>query len=30
VSAQMAERQTIFNQVTELTNLIRQEQRAAG
>lgn len=30
VSAQMAERQTIFNQVTELTDLIRQEQRAAG
>ena len=30
VSAQMAERQTIFNQVTELTNLIRQEQRPAG
>ena len=30
VSAQMAERQTIFNQVTELTNLSRQEQRAAG
>lgn len=30
VSAQMAERQTIFNQVAELTNLIRQEQRAAG
>lgn len=30
VSAQMAERQTIFNQVTELTNLIRQEQRATG
>lgn len=30
VSAHMAERQTIFNQVTELTNLIRQEQRAAG
>lgn len=30
VSAQMAERQTIFNQVTELTNLLRQEQRAAG
>lgn len=30
VSAQMAERETIFNQVIELTNLIRQEQRAAN